>query len=75
MDYTIESFFSIIGHYTGTLCAKMRMIISAVENIIDTWLFGYRAKETSHCRNCLETILNECAKLQKMFLLCQINLP
>ena len=48
VDSTVKSLLRVKCNHSGTLCAKVRMIIGAVEQVIDTWLTRNRAEKASH---------------------------
>lgn len=50
VDRAVEAQLGVESYQSGTFCAKMRMIVCAVEQVVDTRLFGDCSEEASHSR-------------------------
>ena len=48
MDLTAEALLGVEGHQSGATCAEMRVVVGAVEQVVDATLCRYGSKESSH---------------------------
>ncbi len=50
MNGTVKTHFRVESYQSGTFCTKVRIIVSAVKEVIDTRFVRDCSEKSSHCR-------------------------
>lgn len=48
VDGAVETHQRVEGDHTRTLCAQVRVVVSAIEQVVDTWFVRDCSEESSH---------------------------